>query len=423
MALAPYQPHLDWLAAQYPHMVQLTQNWSAINSGSTHLAGLAQMAKVLEDNFYWLETPVERLDLAPMQTIADDGSVRTQPLGQVLRLRKRPEAPIQVLLVGHYDTVYGADHPFQIPEFLDEHTLRGPGVADLKGGLVVMLKALECLERSEWKERIGWEVILNPDEEIGSIGSDPILKEAAARAQLGLIYEPSLPDGMLAGARKGSGNFTLVVKGREAHAGRNPEEGRNAVVAASELAVALAKCAQQRPGILINPARILGGGALNVVPDHAILRFNVRTGTPEDELWMLETLHELVAFYNGSTSDRGKKDAYASCLPRDGFTISVHGNFTRAPKPMCLRNSSLFQSMAETARNLNQELRWRDTGGACDGNNLYRHGLPNIDTLGVRGGAIHSDQEFAILPSLLERAQLSALFLMQLAKGDKVVPC
>jgi glutamate carboxypeptidase len=404
-------------------MVHLTQSWSRINSGSNHLEGLSAMAKALEDNFYWLGTPVERIDLAPMTVVADDGTQRTQALGQALRLRKRPDAPIRVLLVGHYDTVYGADHPFQIPEFIDEDTLRGPGVADLKGGLVILLKALECLERSEWKDRIGWEVILNPDEEIGSIGSDPLLKEAAARAQLGLIYEPSLPDGMLAGARKGSGNFTLVVKGRAAHAGRNPEEGRNAVLAASELALAIARLAEERPGILINPARILGGGALNVVPDHAMLRFNVRTGAAEDELWMQEKLAALVASYNMTTLGGDKKTSGDSLLPRDGIEVFLHGSFTRAPKPMCPRNSALFQSMAETARALNHELRWRDTGGACDGNNLYRHGLPNIDTLGVRGGAIHSDQEYAILPSLLERAQLSALFLMQLAKGDKVVPC
>lgn len=385
-------------------MVHLLESWSRINSGSTHIAGLARMAKVLEDNFFWLQGAMERIPLSPMQVVSDTGEVSEQPLGEAIRIRKRPEAPIRLLLVGHYDTVFGETHPFQAPRFMDGYRMNGPGVADLKGGLVVMLKALEALEQSPFAERIGWEVLLNPDEEIGSFGSDKLLKKCTENAMAGLIYEPAMADGCLAGARKGSGNFTVTVRGKSAHAGRNPQEGRNAVVAASIIAQEL-YALNGREGVLVNPARMVGGGALNVVPDTAVLRFNLRTSAVEDEAWLVDRIEEITGRFRN----------------RDGFNCELHGRFTRPPKPLCPRNLALFEMVRDVGAELGQEIRWKDTGGACDGNNLHHYGLPNVDTLGVVGGLIHSDGEYVELESLVKRAQLSALLLLQLASGDKML--
>lgn len=400
-----FKEQLDWIASQQAHMAHLVHGWSAINSGSTHVAGLGRMRKVLEDNFFWLKGDMDVIPLPPMEVVSDEGVASTQALGEVIRIRKRRNAPIRLLLVGHYDTVYGENHPFQVPRFLDENTLNGPGVADLKGGLVVMLKALEALEMSPWAEQIGWEVILNPDEEIGSVGSAKILAEGAKWAQVGLIYEPAMADGTLAGARKGSGNFTVTVSGRAAHAGRNPRDGRNAVVAAAQIAQQLYALNEAREGVLVNPARFHGGGALNVVPDRATLKFNLRTSSVADEGWLLSEINRITEPFRG----------------QDGFDCVLHGHFTRAPKPLCGRNEALFQLVRQVGAELGQEIRWKDTGGACDGNNLYSHGLPNVDTLGVIGGNIHSEDEFMRVDSLTSRAQLSALLLMQLASGDKML--
>ncbi len=383
-------------------MLHLVEGWSRINSGSTHIAGLQRMSKALEDNFYWLGAPIERVALNPLQSVNDAGEDSVQPLGDLLRISKYPDAPVQVLLVGHYDTVYDEHHPFQTPYVTENGRMVGPGVADLKGGLVVMLKALEALERSPMAGKIGWQVVLNPDEEIGSIGSDPYLKEAAEKADIALIYEPALADGTLAGARKGSGNFTLKVQGRAAHAGRNPEEGRNALVAASDIAQKLMRLNGERPGLTVNPARMVAGGALNVVPDLAVLRWNMRLATPEDETWALNAIERITQPYHGI----------------DGFEVELTGRFTRPAKPMCERNEALFQWVKETGAELGQVIAWRDTGGACDGNNLYAHGLANVDTLGVRGGLIHSDKEFLEMASVVERAQLSAALLLRLAQGE-----
>lgn len=397
-----FQEPLDWIASQEQHMLHLTEQWSRINSGSTHVAGLSRMARALEDNFYWLGVPVERVPLTPMRGVSDAGVASEQPLGEVLRWRKRPEAPLRVLLVGHYDTVFGEHHPFQTPYVTGDGKLHGPGVADLKGGLVVMLKALEALEKFPGCEALGWDVVLNPDEEIGSVGSDGVLKQAAEHAHLGLIFEPSLPDGTLAGARKGSGNFTLVVRGRAAHAGRNPEEGRNALVVASQIATQLMALNGGREGLTVNPARMVAGGPLNVVPDTATLRWNMRIRAAEDEAWVMERIRGLIAPYDGV----------------DGYALELHGHFTRAPKPMCARNTALFEWVKDAGAMLGQPIAWRDTGGACDGNNLYKHGLANVDTLGVRGGGIHSEDEYMDMASAVERSQLAALLLMRLALGD-----
>lgn len=395
-----YNEHLSWIDTQSQHMIHLTESWSRINSGSYHLDGLAVMAKALEDNFLWLNGHMERLDLPPLKAINSQGSEYEIPIGQAIRIRKRPDAPFQVFLGGHMDTVFGRDHPFQTPTYLDENTLNGPGVADLKGGLVVMLKALEALERSPYADKIGWEIVINPDEEIGSQSSDFLFAEAAKRNRLGLIYEPALADGTLAGARKGSGNFTLVVRGQAAHAGREFEKGRNAIVAASQLALSLHAINGLRDGLTLNIGKVEGGGALNVVPDLALLRFNVRIPDDADRQWLLDALDQKIMDFSHA---------------QPGYGVSLHGGFTRAPKPMSPENERVFEMVRECGQMLDLNIEWKATGGCCDGNNLWSYGLPNVDTLGVRGGAIHSDKEFVLLDSIAERAKLSALILMRLA--------
>ncbi len=402
MSLSDYQPHLDWIAGQHAAMLEMTLAWSRINSGSYHLDGLAKMADVLQKAFAPLEGELEHIQLSPMPSVNAKGDAITTPLGDALRIRKHPDAPLKVLLTGHMDTVFAKEHPFQTPITVDDNTVNGPGVADMKGGIVVFLHALKALERSPWAGEIGWEVLLNSDEEIGSIGSAPLLAESAKRNHIGLTYEPCLPDGTLAGARKGSGNFTAVMRGRAAHAGRNPEQGRNAIVALSEYILAINALGGQRYGLTVNPGQIEGGGATNVVPNLAICRFNVRLKEPEDMDWMQAQLDALTQEYN----------------EREGFALELHGGFTRPPKPMTEKIEHLFGLLKVCGKDLGISIAHQDTGGCCDGNNLAAHGLPNVDTLGVCGGAIHSADEFLKVDSLTERAQLSALLLLRLAAKE-----
>jgi len=373
--------------------------WAAINSGSRNLAGLAAMADVLADVFGAL--PGEFELKPPMPVTSVDASGRTFEIdhGRHLHLAVRPDAPVQLLLTGHMDTVYAADHAFQATQWLEDGVLNGPGIADMKGGIAVMLAALKAVEASPLADRIGYEVVINSDEEVGSLSSGALLAQAAQGKRAALTYEPAaLPDGTLAGARPGSGNFDFVVKGRSAHAGRNPEDGRNALVAAAELALRLSL--SKTPGLSINPAKIDGGSPNNVVPDLAILRVNLRPRTTDDQ----EIASRLIAKALEETAKA--HDVY----------IEAHGGFGRPPKPLDEHAEALFGLVKQAGSDLGQTIGWQPSGGVCDGNNIAACGVPVVDTMGVRGGKIHSEEEYLIVDSLAERAALSALTILRLAQ-------
>jgi glutamate carboxypeptidase len=390
---------LDALAAAHDTMLAQVLAWSAINTGSRNLAGLATMADTLAQAFAPLGGTVQLCEAAPATAIDAGGTEVPLAHGRNLHITRRPEAPVRVLLTGHMDTVFAADHPFQATRWLDEKTLNGPGTADMKGGIAVMLAALTAFEASPFAGRLGWEVVLNSDEEVSSPGSAPLLAEAARRCHLGLTYEPALPDGTLAGARKGSGNFSAAITGRAAHAGREPENGRNAIVAAADLALRLQALAGD--DLSVNPARIDGGGPNNIVPESAVLRWNMRPATPAAEA-------------------RAEAGITAAIAAAHDVGIHRHGRFARPPKPMDANQRRLFELVRGCGAAIGLQIGWRDTGGVCDGNNLAATGLAVVDTLGPRGGAIHSADEYLCTDSLVERARLSALVLMRVAASGWV---
>ncbi|MCG8505289.1 MAG: hydrolase [Sphingomonadales bacterium] len=393
---------LAWIDRQGPAMADDVIAWSKVNSGSHNLDGLAHMGALVSEKFAALGAERRVIVLPPGDSVGLDGAVHPVPRGPVYAFTKRPEADRKVLLTGHIDTVFPADHPFQEPRALDDNTLNGPGVADMKGGILVMLTALEALERSGAAGALGWEVLISSDEETGSLGSGPILAERARIADFGMTYEPALADGTLAGARKGSGNFTIVLRGKAAHAGREFDKGRNAVTALAELIGDLNALNGRREGVTVNPAIVHGGTAPNIVPDLALCRFNIRMATGAEESWVMGEVAQIVA----------RHDA------RDGFSAELHGGINRPPKPLMAENEHLFRLLRGLGAEIGIEVAWTPTGGCCEGNNLAAAGLPNIDTLGVRGGKIHSDEEFVLLDSFAERAKLSALLLLSYASGE-----
>ena len=381
-------------------MLDQVQQWSAVNTGTGNLAGLARQAALLADAFAALPGAVALTDPAPVSAVGADGKERDLANGQHLMLRVRPAAERRFLLTGHMDTVFPASHPFQAQAWLDEVTLNGPGVADMKGGIAVIIAALIAFETSEAAASIGYDVLINSDEETGSLSSATLIADMARGKAAALTYEPSaLPDGTLAGARAGSGNWSLTITGRAAHAGRNPQDGRNAIVAAAALTLGLK--ALERAGLSINPAKIDGGGATNVVPDLAVLRFNIRPRELELAAVFESELVQLLARIEAEHE----------------VSIHRHGGISRPPKAVDPRAEKLFGIVEECSALLGSPITRIASGGVCDGNNIAACGVPVVDTMGVRGGAIHSSDEFLIVPSLAERAKLSALVLHRLATG------
>ena len=385
-------------AAGAAPMLAQVEAWAGINSGSRNLEGLGDVAALLSDAFAGLPGELLFREAAPVEAVDASGKAYPIEHGRNLHLVVRPRAPVQLLLTGHMDTVFGIDHAFQSLTWLEDGVLGGPGVADMKGGIAVMLAALEAVEASPLAGRLGYEVVINSDEEVGSPGSAALIAEAAQGKRAALTYEPAaLPDGTLAGARPGSGNFSFVIAGRSAHAGRNPEDGRNAVVAAADLALRLAKA--KGPRLSVNVAKVDGGGPNNVVPDSAVLRVNMRPATVEDQTRAQSLIDAAVAMV----------------AAEHGVAIHVHGSFARPPKPMTPAAEQLFGLVKRAGTDLGQAIAWQPTGGVCDGNNIAACGVPVIDTMGVRGGKIHSMEEYLIVESLAERAALSALTLLRLA--------
>lgn len=396
---SPSQALLDAIDADT--MLHEVQDWAAINTGTANIGGLQKMAGVLADAFSALPGEVELVEPAQVTAISAEGREFEKPHGKHMVLRVRPNAERRFVLTGHMDTVFPVDHPFQETVWLDDETINGPGTADMKGGLNVILHTLKTFETLEGSRRVGYDVMINSDEETGSLASRGLIEELARGKYAALTYEPSaLPDGTLAHARGGTGNYSITIAGKSAHAGRNPHEGRNAIVAAADLVLRIK--ALEADDITVNPAKIEGGAANNVVPDLAILRFNIRPKSTD-----------------AMNRFDGQLDTILSAIGAEHEVgIHRHGGVTRPPKPVDAKAQALFDLVKACGAELGQQIGWKSTGGVCDGNNIAATGVPVVDTMGVRGGAIHSPDEFMIVPSLRERAALSALVLSKLSTGD-----
>ena len=383
-------------------MEERVERWARINSGSRNRAGIEALAADVAESLGEFGCALRRLPLPPLEEIGDDGRLLRSPVAPALEATARPGAPRRVLLVIHLDTVFAPDHPFREVERLPGASLRGPGVADAKGGLAVLLAALAALERSDVGEALGWQLILNPDEELGSPCSGGLLVRRAREADFGLVFEPALPEGDLIRRRKGSGNFQVVVRGRSAHVGRDYAAGRSAIDAAARLIGRVATLPEHMPGLIANTGWIRGGGAVNTVPDFTLLRINLRA----DDVAQAER------------AESALRDAVRELSREEGIESEIHGGFQAPPKLPDSAMERLAEQLDSAGRALGVEFQWRDSGGVCDGNRLAAAGLPTVDTLGPVGEGIHSPREVLDLDSLVPRAQLAALLLMRYAAGD-----
>lgn len=389
--------YVDPIEDEQEEMVTLLEAWSRINSSSNNLEGLHKQMKLLQNAFKKLNGVMEEIPLPPVEQVQSNGEIKQVSLGNVLSIAKHPSAPIQIFLGGHMDTVFSVNHPFQHTSRPETNVLKGPGVADMKGGLVIMLKALQVLEKSPFAGQIGWQVIINADEEIGSIGSASIIRKAAKNKQIGLIFEPSYPDGSLVSSRKGSFNFTIVARGKAAHAGRNFVEGRNAIVALARLICEINDLNDPSREITVNVGTIEGGQAVNIVPDIAICRFNIRTVNLDDFFLIKETVQNIIAVLNAQQE----------------VQLSFYQQGERSPKIFDDKHRELFVCLRKASLLLGASIDWKPSGGICDGNILFEEGIPSIDTLGAIGGGLHTSDEFVYIDSLVKRAKLTALFLLQ----------
>ncbi len=295
-----------------------------------------------------------------------------------------------LLLLGHLDTVYERGTLSEMPCRIDNGRMTGPGVFDMKGGIVIMLLALESLLRVRGKLPRRVTVLLNPDEEVGSRSSRLLTEKLAKNSAAVLVLEPAAgPKGACKTARKGVGCYTVRVTGVSAHAGLDFEKGASAI---TELALQLTKIAafsNLKKGTTVNPGIIRGGTRTNVVAERAEAEVDVRVVSQEEARRLERQFHSLRPF------DRRCK-------------LDVTGGLNRAPFERTEKVIELYRQARKLALELGFELPETSVGGGSDGNFTAALGIPTLDGLGAVGEGAHARHENVVLSAIPERAALLA---------------
>lgn len=383
-----YEPYLEWLESEKEEALKRLITWANTSSYTHDLEGLKKQQQLIIQDFEKIADTTQILEVPKAFRITSDGKKEPYSIAPALSFQKRAQAHKKIFLGGHIDTV----HKNFFPVVQKGSKLFGPGVADMKGGLMVLLKALEAFERSPFASEIGWEVFINSDEEIGSPSSGPIIRERARLYPVSLWFEPAIDEGFLAGRRKGSINITLVFNGFGGHAGRDFDKGKNALLSTSRFIYALEE--RKHPTLNINYGELHSGQGHNVIPNQAILKINARSFEPN----ALDSFIRLV----DDVIDVEEKHY--------GIHIEVFKETLRPPKELPI---DLFKSFRKVGEELGINIDVKDTGGVSDGNLISAAHSACIDNLGVIGGSLHTQDEWMDIESLIPRSKLTLLYLME----------
>lgn len=302
----------------------------------------------------------------------------------------------RVLLLAHYDTVFEAGETVRRPFRAEGARAYGPGVADMKGGVVTLWEALRTLRAMGWDDFKTMTVVHNADEEVGSLSSRGIIETEARRADLCLVHEPGRPDGSVVTARKGVARFVLRVRGKAAHAGTHPRDGASAVVALARKIVEIHGLNDFDRGLTFNSIVTHGGTRSNIVPEQATAEIDMRLPTAALGDEAIARLRAIV------TKEH---------LP--GTSAVLEGGVNRPPMEATPGTQALLAIAAEVASTLGLPLKATSTGGGSDGNFVTPLGVPVLDGLGAVGGAYHSSDEWLDLNSIPQRASLTALLVWE----------
>jgi glutamate carboxypeptidase len=305
------------------------------------------------------------------------------------RVRQQPTQ----LLLGHSDTVWPLGTLHEMPLVLDNGVMRGPGVYDMKAGLVQLLYALQALHELDLKPAVTPLVFVNSDEEIGSPESTPYIRRLARVVDRAFVLEPSLGiAGKLKTIRKGVGRFTVVVKGKAAHAGLNPEEGASAILELSYVIQKLFALNDPGRGISVNVGLISGGLRPNVIAPESRAVVEVRMLTQADAQWIEEQIRSLQPV-------------------TQGVTLEIDGRLSRPPMEHTPRNQSLWRVAKNLARAIDLDLAEGSAGGASDGNTTSLF-TATLDGLGAVGDGAHAHHECVYCDKMVERSVLLTLLLL-----------
>ena len=315
--------------------------------------------------------------------------------GNHLLARKPGRSERVMMLLGHCDTVFPAGTAAERPFRIEGSRAHGPGVADMKGGLVVLIHALAAVKNTQpdvWDD-LGFLVIINSDEELSSATSRGMIETEAKQAGAICVLEPARPGGEYVTQRKGHGYYTLRVTGKSAHAGSQPELGASAIHELCQMGTKIQALTDFATGLTLNIGVIRGGIRPNVVADFAEAEIDVRIRKIEDAELVEQALREIAANHR---------------IP--GTRAELRGMIDWPPMQQTAANLRLFELVQRAGSELGLELKHTSTGAASDGNYASQF-APTIDGMGPRGDGTHSPNEFIELPTLVERAKVLARFI------------
>lgn len=370
-------------ARRYDGYVEALRELVNIDSGSYTPEGVNRVVDVCEARFRSHGWSVERIPHRPAEG--------EPQLGDLLIGRLEGSGGPRVLMIGHTDTVFepgtAAERPFRI----EGSRALGPGVSDMKGGLLLGFVAIEVLQEAGFDGFGRITYVNNPDEEIGSPFSRAYIAELAREADVALVLESGRENGDVVSARKGVSDFRIEIVGRAAHAGVEPERGRSAILEAAHKTLALQALNGRWPGVTVNVGVIHGGTRTNVVPERCVLEVDVRS--PEEE-----TLRAVEAEVERIASEHTVPDVTAT------WRVGAWH------RPMEKREGGarLAALAARVAADLGFELHDAATGGASDANTTSAAGVPTLDGLGPVGGDDHGPREWIDLGSVVPRIALFA---------------
>jgi glutamate carboxypeptidase len=309
--------------------------------------------------------------------------IPAERVGNHLRVTFGSSGPDNLLLLGHTDTVWPEGEIIKRPFRIENGRATGPGVFDMKAGIVLIWMALRATAPGNVT------VLLTSDEEAGSTWSRSLIEAEARRCRAVLVMEPSLPGGALKTARKGVGGFTVKAIGRAAHAGIDPERGINAIEELARQILKLQNMSDPERGTTVTVGVVNGGSRVNVVAAEASADVDVRVTTSDEAVRITEAIRSLSAE-----------------LP--GARLEIRGGFNRPPMEPTAGNIRLFEQARTVAARLGITLAEGATGGASDGNFTSALGVPTLDGLGAIGGSAHGNDEWVEIGSLPMRAALIA---------------
>jgi glutamate carboxypeptidase len=305
----------------------------------------------------------------------------------------------QILLLGHFDTVWPVGQLARMPLKRDGGRLHGPGVFDMKAGIGLAALATRAVLERGALESCRAVMLWTTDEEIGSKTSRALIEAEASRSEAVLVFEPSLPGGALKTSRKGVGQFEMIARGRSAHAGLDPGKGVSAVRELARQITAIDELQDPARGVTVTVGVIRGGTRANVVPDEARAIIDARANTRADAERITAILQ-----------------AIQPCI--SGAGIEVTGGFERPPLERSAGVIKLFEMARSVAAELGVKLEEGSAGGGSDGNLTAALGVPTLDGFGAIGDGAHAPHEHVDIDALVPRAAVIAALLARLARGD-----